>query len=631
MKSNVSEYLELVERVYHDAAAKCVADVSSRRDLATIRSRVEKEGLSFLTITLPAFCDDFQKSIARGYIDPMDFRSFRKFRSIPAFLRGMIGLIFDQETGRIYDKDPAIARLNSPIIDGIRQICLTFKKVEIDCKPERIADSLAEFVKIEQSLQTFNLPDQDLLDFSSVSSMIWDNLVSTFNVDDLVPRHGPGATAEKISGNRKFSWKRWHERLEPFFPFFPQAYQYGAFETTEFENVKFIAEADEQPVRVVTVPKTLKSPRVIAIEPVAMQYAQQAVRRCLYDAIERFPLTRGHVNFRDQTINQDLALTSSEDGRYATIDLSEASDRVPRSLALLMFRANPDFQDLVDACRSRNAILPDGTIVPLKKFASMGSALCFPVESMYFYTICVMALLRGYNLPVSHENTFKVSREIYVYGDDIIVPSTMAITVLDHLRKYNCKVNDRKTFSTGMFRESCGVEAYAGEVVTPTYVRQPPPTNRQQTKPLLSWCATANLFYLKGYWQTSQYMFTIIERYLGNLPYVSGEMSGLGRISYLGYRSATRWNRLLQRFENKCWNPLPIYRTDKLDGYAALQKSLLRLHPLSGDDLGNLPLEKRLLELSKGNLQVFPSDPLHLERSALYGAVALKRRWVPLR
>lgn len=632
MKSNVSDYLEVVTCIYRDAVAKCIAEVSDLRDLETIRSRVESEGLSFLTITLPSFCDDLQKSIANGYVDPMDFRSFRKYRAIPAFLRGMLGQIFDCETGVIYDKDPATARLDSPIIDGIRQICLTFKKVELECTPERVAKTLADFVEIEQQLQTFNLPETDLTAFKAASSMIWDNITSGITLDGMLPSHGPGATAERISGNRKYRWLRWHERLEPFFPFFENALQVGAFGNLEFENVTFVAEADEQPVRVVTVPKTMKGPRVIAIEPVCMQYAQQAIRRNLYDLLESCSLTAGHINFRDQTINQQIALTSSLDGQFATIDLSEASDRVPRSLALDMFRANPDLRDFIDACRSKKAVLPDGTEVPLLKFASMGSALCFPIESMYFYTLCVMALLEAQNLLLTHQNIWNVSRCVYVYGDDLLVPSAYAITVLDYLRKYNCKVNVRKTFTTGRFRESCGVEAYAGEVVTPTYVRQPRPKNRLQSKQILSWVATANLFYLKGYWRTSDLLFREVERILGPLPYVSGDMQGLGRISYLGYRSASRWNVELHRFENKLWAPRPVYRTDELDGYAALQKSLLRLVTSSlSHDVDDVSLVQRLESQAKGNLALDPSDPLHLERSALYGAVAIQRRWVPLR
>lgn len=636
MKSNVSDYLEVVTCVYDDAVAKCTANVSDLRDLETIRSRVESEGLSFLTITLPKFCDDFQKSLSQGFVDSKSFRSFRKFRAIPSFLRGMLSQIFDCETGRIYEQNSLTERSTTIIVDAIRQVCLAFKKMEFECAPARVASVLSDFVQIEQSFQTFNLPDSDLQEFSLVSSMIWDNLFYGKNVDEFVPRHGPGATAERISGNRKYRWLRWHERLERFFPFLGMGLSINAHQNREFELVTFVPETEEQPVRVVTVPKTMKGPRVIAIEPVCVQYVQQAIRSYLYDAIEEYPLTAGHINFRDQSINQRIAMTSSDDGRYATIDLSEASDRVPRSLALMMFRSNPDVMDAIDACRSMNATLPSGEKLPLEKFASMGSALCFPVESMYFYTICVIALLRGMNLPVTFRNIRKAARDVYVYGDDLIVPSAYAVTVLDHLQKYNCKVNVNKTFLTGKFRESCGVDAYAGQVVTPTYIRKPLPRSRQQPSDILSWTATANLFYKKGFWRTSACMFKHVERILGSLPYVQDDSPALGRMSFLGFRAVStaeksryRWNCDSHHFEIKCWTAQPVYRPDVLEGYAALQKCLLRLGPERPSD-DDRTVDERLLDESKGNLRA-PSDPQHLERSALYGAVVLKRRWVPLK
>lgn len=610
MKSNVSDYLELLHSIYRDACNKCIADVSDLRDLETIRSRVKDEGLSFLTITLPAFCVDFERSLANGFIDPTCFRSFRKHGPIPAFLQGMVGLIFDRETGRLEDYE--ITSDFIPIVEGVRQICLTFKKLEVACTLSRVRASLANFVSIEREFSMFQVPDADISVFNRVSDCLWGAVIGDLSLNNCSPRHGPGATAEHISGNAKYTWQSWHERLEPYFPFVDSAYPLGvsALDSKELEMVTFVAPDDEQPVRVVQVPKTLKSPRIIAIEPCCAQYVQQGISRALYRVLESNWLTSGHINFRDQSINQSLAMSSSFDGRLATIDLSDASDRVPRDLAMGMFRTNPDLRDAIDACRSTRAEMPDGTIIgPLNKFASMGSALCFPVEAMYFYTICVIALLGEHKLSVSHRNINTVSRGIYVYGDDILVPTDNAIAVLDCLQKYRCKVNSNKTFVSGSFRESCGVDAFRGEEVTPLYIRKTRPENRQHADRLISWTATANAFYKKGYWQTATLMFKTLEKVLGPMPYLSETSPGLGRTSFLGYRSVERWSRALQRFEVKAWVPGPVHRADVLEGFGALMKCFLKL-----EDLKN-PLGGR--------------DAQHLEHSALHHAVALKRGWVP--
>lgn len=612
MKSNVNDYLEVVQRIYIDSCTKCVADVSDLRDLLTIRSRVEKEGLSFLTISLPNFCRDFERSLSIGFIDSTMFLGFEKIGSIPAFLQGMISLIFDRETGRVYDegRDNQL-RLASDVptlIKCVRQICLSLKKLEIPCTHKRVQASLASFTEIEHSFEMFIVSREDDAAFRDVSSVLWGNFMGALRVDKLIPRHGPGTTGESLSGNRKYSWLVWHNRLEPYFPVLDFTYGIGAVDSPEFDLVAIVAENDEQPVKVTPVPKTLKGPRIIAIEPCCMQYSQQALRGSLCDALENFELTAGHINFRDQSVNQRLAMSSSIDGQFVTIDLSDASDRVPLSLVKEMFHSNPDFWGAIESCRSTRAELPDGTVIgPLSKFASMGSALCFPVEAMYFYTICVMALLECHDLPVSHANVFNVSRGVYVYGDDIIVPTTYATVVLDYLRKYNCKVNTAKTFLSGSFRESCGMDAYKGVEVTPTYLRTQTPENKQQARNLISWTATGNQFLRKGYWKTAHFFFSKVEEFLGRLPMVSEMSPGLGRV-HKGICSAERWSKKFHRFEVKAWIPRPVYRTDVLDGYGALTKCLLYLEGLS----------QELRDV----------DEHHLKRSAQFGAVTLIRRWV---
>jgi hypothetical protein len=614
MKSHISDDLEVIRNIYLDVCESCSTEVSNR-DLLTIRSRVKTQGFSFLTITLPNFCSDFEKCLDQKFIDSKCFRFFKKHRAIPAFLQGLLSQVFDLETGRIND-DKII---NSPdnfarLVAGIRQLCLAFKKIKLPCTPYREYKVLENFIATERSLEMFSLPREDIEAFRLASFMVWNRILRTIRPLDATPRHGPGATSERLSGNGKYSWKYWHDRLEPYFPLCGSAYSpsIGEFAepSEELKTVTVLAEEEELPVRIVLVPKTLKAPRVIAIEPCCMQYAQQGLRSLLYEAIESDDLTAGHVNFRDQSVNQSLAITSSNDGRLATIDLSDASDRVPLSLVKVMLESNQDFLGSVLACRSRYALLPSGVLFgPLMKFASMGSALCFPIEAMYFYTICVMALAEEAHLPMSRSTVEIVSRDIYIYGDDIIVPVAAVDTVRDYLKKYNCEVNDRKSFWNGNFRESCGVDAYLGRDVTPTYIRTVQPSNRRQSSELLSWCSTANHFVRRGYLRTSQHLFRMIERYLGPLPSLPQDSQGIGRNHPWPVIPRKRFNRSLQCLEIRVWIPSPVYRIDKLEGFAALTKSLLILDHLK-DDLS-------------------PRDPLHLERSARYRVVALKLGWIP--
>lgn len=626
MKSQVTVQLELAENVFRDVYAKCVATTPDYRDLKTIRARVKQEGLSFLTITLPKYAEDFQRSLALGRIDRNGFLSFKKSGQIPAFLQGIVGLLFDQETGDLREP-PDDGSVHFPtLVEGVRQLCLTFKKLEMSCTPARVSKTIKEFVQVEHDLSSFEVHDDAMREFDRVCSLLWDGAFSDFDREKLIPSHGPGATAERISGNQKYVWMKWHDRLEPYFHLLGDGYSISAFEASEFDLVSVVPPDQEQPVRVSPVPKTMKGPRIIAIEPCCMQYAQQAIRAYLYDKLEKYDLTRGHVNFTDQSVNRGHALSGSKTGRNMTLDLSEASDRVSLSLASRLFASNPELLDSVMAARSTHAELPDGTVIgPLYKFASMGSALCFPVESMVFYTLCIVILLREHKLPVTRRNIKFVSRAVYVYGDDIVVPAYHATAMCDGLQEYNCKVNMSKTFWNGYFRESCGMDAYRGEEVTPTYVRSIFPSHRRQAREILSLVSTAHLFYKKGYWRTASYIYDAMEALLGPLPYVGEKSPGLGRISYLGYRSVERWNEKLQRFEVKCWVPSPVYRTDKIGGYAALQKSLINLEKYHNSSVDEVDWQTNLKAVWSG--RVVNAD--HLEQSARYGTVTLKRRWVP--
>jgi hypothetical protein len=306
-------------------------------------------------------------------------------------------------------------------------------------------------------------------------------------------------------------------------------------------------------------------------------------------------------------------MQSSSDLSLSTIDLSDASDRVPYSVVRQMLRCVPDLWDAIDACRSRSAQLPNGRIIDLKKFASMGSALCFPIESMYFFTIIVHAILWKHNLPPTLANIVNASRGLHVFGDDIIIPRHETDIVMQALMQFNCKVNTTKSYWNGQFRESCGMDAFEGTDVTPVYVRESAPRKRRDSSGLISWTSTSNQFHLAGMWRTADYMKNVVERTLGALPVVQDTSPGLGWTSFLG----------CQEHERMCRHThVPLVRTykvvarrvpDTLDGYPALLKYFLRVENQAIDSL----------------LRPLTTDKKHLTSSARCGTVSRKRHWVP--
>lgn len=444
-----------------------------------------------------------------------------------------------------------------------------FKKILVPCNPKKIAKCLEDFKNVERDLSV----PRDHINFDTfnkVSDLLWGNLFSDFNHENLLPKHGPGSTEERIQGNQKYVHKIWHERLQPYFPYDSYACFNIEHAMDSMETVEFVSLEEEKPVRIVSVPKTQKGPRIIAIEPVCMQYTQQALSRYIIPKIENFYITRGHLNFSDQSVNKSLAIKSSKDKKLASLDLSAASDRVPLSLVTYMLKSCSMLEWIL-ACRSRRANL-EGEVIPLLKFASMGSALCFPIEAMFFFTLIITSRLVSKNLPVTLSNIYKMSRKVYVYGDDLFVPADEVESITVTLADYYCKVNKHKSFWKSNFRESCGMDAFNGCDVTPTYIRRMPPSNRESVNEIISWISTSNQFHFKGYWRVAEIMQLHVEKILGTLPRILETSPSLGVVSFTKSYSINRINKQLHRPEIFGYVIVPVKRKDRITGYNAMVK-----------------------------------------------------------
>jgi hypothetical protein len=341
----------------------------------------------------------------------------------------------------------------------------------------------------------------------------------------------------------------------------------------------------EIPVKVITVPKTLSTPRIIAVEPTVMQYAQQGLHDSFFRAVNSLPIGRV-MSWASQVPNQELARLGSfhigtsffrgSEGGYATLDLSDASDLVDSSLVQDMVRGYPLLREAVMAMRSTHANV-DGKLYKLAKYASMGSALCFPIESIVFTILTFMGLQKVYPT-VRPQNLIKrFSGSVRIYGDDIIVPVIAAQSVVQTLEAFGLRVNNTKSFWTGMYRESCGKEYFCGRDVTIAKARTEIPSTRKpiagQEKEIVSTVALRNNLFAKGYHKTAWWLDTFLVKILnGYYPLVLETSPILGRVEF---------DHDVERFDFGTYDPLVKgYRvssrtpSSKLDGYGALVKTL---------------------------------------------------------
>jgi len=482
--------------------------------------------------------------------------------------------VFDRSSGKLLD-NPSI-----DAIHAIRQLSLMFGKIALPCSDTRVRSAISEFVECEQDVRTSDAGRSKglVLDFERMSSVLFTDLFVQADREiyelDVVPKHGPGATAEKLSSNGKYNQRDWPARLEAIFPSLEMLLPSASY-FEELDGVNILEPGAETPVRVVTVPKTLKTPRIIGIEPAAMQYSQQAIMPLFVEGIKKDPLLNTFIGFDDQTPNQEYAQRGSLTGNLATLDLSEASDRVSNQLVRGMLSRWPHLHMAVDACRSRKADVPGYGVRRLAKFAMMGSALCFPVEAMVFTTIIFLGIEESLNKPLTRRDLRDFSGQVRVYGDDIIVPVDHVRSVVRMLEAFGFRVNTRKSFWNGQFRESCGKEYFAGHDVSVVRVRTELPTRLEHVTGIISIVNTRNQLYFAGYWQTCKWLDEYIRGVIRHFPVVSPSSPVLGRHSFLGYETQGN-DDALQRPFVKGFVVSAESPSDPLDGPGALLKYLLK-------------------------------------------------------
>lgn len=263
--------------------------------------------------------------------------------------------------------------------------------------------------------------------------------------------HGPGTTADAGRCNRTEKTLFLHPDILHKYAF--AKHNWDISDYMPFSYSPYPVEANRV-ASLTTAPKNVLKRRVIAEETVTQQYVQQLVKNALYhhidDCIPSIPI-------RNQNVQRNRARQASIYGEYSTIDLSAASDSVAWKLIKCAFRSS-GIMHWIYATRTRYVKYKDD-VYPLRMYATMGSATCFPIECLVFDAICRLASIDN-----------KVPYDCTVYGDDIICPTIISSTVISYLRRLGFTVNDDKTFinwSSSCYRESCGGEYLGGVDVTP--------------------------------------------------------------------------------------------------------------------------------------------------------------------
>ena len=504
----------ICESLLQDAKHKFTtySDVEMEKDLHTIYKRSKNEGLSFFTHTLP--------NLSKGLLNYLEnnsgmYPNFAKKGAFeyPSFLSGIFKLAYDH-----HHND------NVNAIGFIYQFSNSFKKLRGPYDEQLLRKQMEEFLEVDNSLpEEFNESEQLIID--KAKSFIG-RLFAPLNEDEsiffenIVPRPGPGATNKPVALHERYRFNNIYTQLNSFFSF--DEWFYPTYHEFSWDRPRFKKEYENQipfpRARFKYVDKVVGKARGICIEENEMQYLQQGVKHFLYKWIESHPLTRGRINFTHQSVNANLALASSSSLSYATLDMKDASDRISRKLVEKLFGDVPVLRDALLHLSTREidvSAYSDVNFYACKKYAAMGSGLCFPVMSLVHF-----ALIHAIISISMHPN--ETLKEIYVYGDDIIIPSPCAGAIFDWLPRFGMKLNREKSFVSSYFRESCGIHAYKGMNITPVYFKYTP-ERIHKTDGLYSLISNEALLYTKGYYKTAAFI-----RKFKSLPYVNERSPACG-------------------------------------------------------------------------------------------------------
>lgn len=150
---------------------------------------------------------------------------------------------------------------------------------------------------------------------------------------------------------------------------------------------------------------------------------------------------------------------------YATIDQSDASDRICVELckALLPY----DWFRLLNLTRHRYLKIKDyDQLYSMHKMANQGNGFIFELQTLIYYalakaTVCVL-----------HGEERANKTLISVFGDDMICEEAFAPAISRTLEFCGQKINFDKSFFSGRFKESCGVDTFDGFNIRPKYIKQ---------------------------------------------------------------------------------------------------------------------------------------------------------------
>ncbi len=528
------------------------------KDLLTVLERLQKEGSSFAQVTLSLLGKALDQGLVSGRFTPIAHFRLKRNTCLPILCFAVFREIFDDEG--ILLSDPNVSS-----IFFLRQFLLLDSKLEFEPTTKMKELAVQGFIDRQSALRKVRVP----VDHPVLIRARWllGRVLRGCNLSNIQPGHGPGIVADGWDRFERWDFTSWSAKAERYYPY----REYGAhtFEMSARNGIG-IPLIKRYTTKCCLVPKDFKGPRLISAEGTVNQYLQQGQMKSLMQYVDRHPILSRSIKLRDQTFNQRKA-EIAYDNNLVTLDLSNASDSVSTVLVWYLLSDVPLLRGQLMSTRS-DFMRYEDTYVRLVAFAPMGSAVCFPVETLVFWAITMASLMLvrpRYEKRVhlrSDESRFprcsstlsELASEICVFGDDIIAPEECISTLMSTLSLVGCHVNTSKTCYMTPFRESCGSEWYKDTDVTITRNRRYTYDARKNIGDYPVLLGLQRKFFLRGLYNTAELLrnwareiYPVLTVAISHYPRGSQEYCPNARSAFGCYPVESYWTR---RGRNAGWH-----------------------------------------------------------------------------
>jgi hypothetical protein len=404
------------------------------------------------------------------------------YSNLQSDLMDQFGDIFDFESKSVKPDVPM-----TPKVAAAASILNSFlKKFRVENTDSMDSKALLKFLTVNKAVGDWRLQletDDDHILFGELRRAIWEfwnvegppgrrwesfPLVTNYRAILDEGRCGPGASI--LGGGGDEYTKMYSSALSCTSQFLYDEYRDYVSEHPDTDAAEVLRDRDFEGVAIVEgsrlsfVPKNDQISRCICIEPTLNMFYQLGFGAILERRLStHFGIEMGSQQFK----NRELARIGSTFDNLCTIDLESASD----SLGLKMLEAvlPRDFMSFLLRLRSPSSDLPGIGSFALDMVSTMGNGFTFPLQTMLFASV-VIAAFRAHGIRPYYPRG-RNNGNFGVFGDDIIVPQEIVVSVFRLLRILGFVVNSSKTFVKGPFRESCGSDFYQGINIRGVYLK----------------------------------------------------------------------------------------------------------------------------------------------------------------